>query len=84
MSCSLVKVGLCLPRAQARLLETPHRSKPRLVVSGPASQGEREEELPEVLIGVARLRKLDVLLADPLEAIESFEEVITDLIGGRV
>lgn len=30
-------------------------------------QGEKEEELPEVLLGVARIRNLDVLLADPLE-----------------
>ena len=37
-------------------------------------QGEKEDELPEVLLGVARLRRVDVLLADNLEAIEYDED----------
>lgn len=36
-------------------------------------QGERDEELPEVLLGVARIRKLDVTLADYLGASEELE-----------
>ena len=37
-------------------------------------QGEKEDELPEVLLGVGRLRRVDVLLADNLEANEDYED----------
>lgn len=37
------------------------------------NQGENDEQLPEVLLGVVRIRKLDVLLADNLEASEEHE-----------
>ncbi|CAM9195732.1 unnamed protein product [Choristocarpus tenellus] len=49
-------------------------------------QGEAEQELPEVMLGVARLHKLDVTLADTLDAhdmAEEFEEDDnSDLEGG--
>ena len=37
-------------------------------------QGEKEGELPKVLLGVARLRRVNVFLANNLEAIEDDED----------
>lgn len=44
-----------------------------VVISRLTMKGEKEEELPEVLLGVARIRNLDVIQADPLEANECIE-----------
>ena len=38
-----------------------------------SAQGETDDELPEVMLGVVRVRKLDVLLADNLGASEDLE-----------
>lgn len=45
-------------------------------------QGEADEELPEVMLGVVRVRKLDVLLADSLGADEDPEVGVSPALSG--
>lgn len=68
-----------------------HRALPLLVVvivivivSCRGLQGEADEELPEVMLGVVRVRKLDVLLADSLGADEDPEVSGSPALSGVV